>query len=157
MKRYETETINYNEMAEVELSYKPGIKLSKTRQVTSAQDAADILKGFWDTGKLQFVEQFCALLINRDNRVLGFYKSTCGGITGTVADPRLIFVAALRYNATRIILSHNHPAGSLRASEADKKLTEKMKKAGSFLEINVLDHIIITDEGYFSFAEAGLL
>jgi DNA repair protein RadC len=154
--QYET-IINYNEIAEIELSYKPGIKLSKARQVAGSKDAYQIFKSLWDRDKLSFVEQFCVLLLNRANAVLGFYKVSTGGITATIADPRLIFAAALKSNATNIILCHNHPSGNLQPSGPDKDLTARIKSAGSFLEIKMLDHIIITGEGYLSFADRGIL
>jgi DNA repair protein RadC len=80
-----------------------------------------------------------------------------GGISGTVADPKLIFAAALKASASSIILAHNHPSGSLKPSEADIRLTKKLKEGGLYLEIPVLDHIILSKEGYYSFADEGLL
>jgi DNA repair protein RadC len=80
-----------------------------------------------------------------------------GGITGTVADPRLIFIAALKANAVALVLCHNHPSGSLNPSTADRELTRKMAQAGSLLEIKVLDHLILSSESYYSFADEGLL
>lgn len=157
MKQQYEGIINYKEIAEIELSYRPGIKLSKTQQIKGAKDAYQILKTFWDMDKLEFVEQFCVLLINRANRMVGFYKVATGGITATIADPRLIFAAALKSNATSIILAHNHPSGNLKPSDPDKDITAKIKTAGDFLDIKVLDHIIITGEGYVSFAEKGIL
>jgi DNA repair protein RadC len=85
------------------------------------------------------------------------YNVSSGGVTGAVADPKLIFTAALRVNAVSIILSHNHPSGSLKPSRADEELTQKIKGAGNFLDIKVLDHVILTSESYFSFADEGLL
>ncbi|MEX2591718.1 MAG: JAB domain-containing protein, partial [Anditalea sp.] len=79
------------------------------------------------------------------------------GVSGTVADPKLIFGAAIKSSASGILLSHNHPSGQLRPSDADIKLTKKLKDGGQYLEISVLDHIIITSEGYCSFADEGLL
>jgi len=80
-----------------------------------------------------------------------------GGVTGTIADPKLIFSAALKANACGIILSHNHPSGNIKPSPADEQLTAKIKAAGKYLDINVLDHVIVTSENYYSFAEEGLL
>ncbi len=80
-----------------------------------------------------------------------------GRVSWTVADPRLIFIAALKSNACNIILSHNHPSGNLQPSKADEELTNKIKQCGILLEIKVLDHIIITSEGYFSFADEGYI
>ncbi|MBO9573134.1 MAG: JAB domain-containing protein, partial [Chitinophagaceae bacterium] len=80
-----------------------------------------------------------------------------GGITGTVADPRIIFKKALAEDAVGIILFHNHPSGNLRPGTADKELTKKIVQAGNFFDIRVLDHIIVSEEGYFSFADEGLI
>ena len=95
--------------------------------------------------------------MNRANKVLGVYKVSSGGVTGTVADPKQIFTAALKANACAIVLSHNHPSGNLKPSRQDEQLTSKIKEAGSFLDIKVLDHIIVTSEAYYSFADEGLL
>lgn len=87
-----------------------------------------------------------------------FYELSTGGVSGTVADPKLVFVAALKVNASNIILCHNHPSGNLKPSKADEQLTLKLKEAGKNLNLPVIDHIIITaDSGYYSFADEGLL
>ena len=80
-----------------------------------------------------------------------------GGITGTVADPRIILKKAVEEGATSIVLSHNHPSGNLKPSRADEELTQKIKQAASFFDIRVLDHVIVSDEGYYSFADEGLI
>ena len=80
-----------------------------------------------------------------------------GGISGTVADPKVIFQVALKANASSVILCHNHPSGNTKPSDNDIQLTKKLKKAGEFLELNVLDHLIITPDSYFSFADESLL
>lgn len=143
--------------SEVELVYKSKVKASERPQILSSKDAYEILMTIWDEGKIDFVEQFNILLINRANKVLGVYKVSSGGITGTVADPRQIFTAALKANACGLVLAHNHPSGTLKPSRQDEQLTSKMKEAGSFLDIKVLDHLIVTSESYYSFAVEGLL
>ena len=102
-------------------------------------------------------EEFWVLLLNRANRLIKKEQISSGGVSGTVADPKIIFKAALDQYASSIILVHNHPSGNLKPSQADIKLTNKMKEAGSLLEIPVLDHIIFGDEGYLSFADEGML
>jgi DNA repair protein RadC len=97
------------------------------------------------------------LFLNRANRVMGVYSLSHGGMTGTVADPKLVFIAALKAAACNIILAHNHPSGNLTPSSADISLTEKMVQAGKFLDINVLDHLIVTADGYLSFADDGMM
>ncbi len=146
-----------NRVAEVKLTYRSKVKPSERPQVTSSSDSYRILKESWDTGKLEFVEQFKVLLLNRANRVLGIYELSTGGVAGTVADPKLVFVAALKACASAIVLCHNHPSGNTKPSAADLQLTKKMKQAGEVLDIAVLDHIILTSESYYSLADEGLL
>ena len=146
-----------NTVAEVELVYKSKVKASERPTIKSSRDAYDILKLSWDEGKIDLCEQFKVLLMNKANRVLGVFEASTGGVTGTIADPKLIFMAALKANACGIILCHNHPSGNLKPSRADEDLTQRIKSAGSFLDINVLDHMILTSEGYLSFADEGLL
>ena len=143
--------------SEIELIYKSKVKASQRPVIKESKDAYELLLQSWDEGKLDFVEQFKVLLLNRASKVLAIYQVSSGGITGTVADPRLIFTAALKANAVAIILCHNHPSGNLKPSRADEELTAKIKQAGAFLEIKVMDHIIISSEGYFSFADEGLI
>jgi DNA repair protein RadC len=97
------------------------------------------------------------ILLNRANQVLGIYEVSTGGVSGTVADPKLIFAAAIKSSSSGLIFSHSHPSGNLQPSQADIALTRKIKEGGEILEISVLDHIILTSEGYFSFADEGLL
>ncbi|WP_064196329.1 MULTISPECIES: RadC family protein [Emticicia] len=101
-------------------------------------------------------EQFWVLLLNRANEVIKPHQISIGGVAGTVADPKMIFKAALEYLASAIILVHNHPSGNLTPSQADKELTKKVKEAGKMLDIPVLDHLIFGDNGYFSFADEGI-
>ncbi len=102
-------------------------------------------------------EVFAVMFLNQANRVKHFEIVSRGGITGTVADPRLILKKALETNSTSLILSHNHPSGSLRPSQADENLTHKLKNAASYFDIRILDHIIVSEEGYYSFADDGRL
>ncbi|HSC53171.1 MAG TPA: DNA repair protein RadC [Phnomibacter sp.] len=102
-------------------------------------------------------EIFVAVFLNRSNKVLGVETISTGGITGTVVDPRIILRRAIEVQACSIVLSHNHPSGSLRPSEADKRLTAKIKAAASLVDMEVLDHLIVSDQGYYSFADSGEL
>ncbi len=102
-------------------------------------------------------EVFGVLFLNRANKINHFEIISEGGITGTVADPRVILRKALEENAVNIILCHNHPSGSLKPSRADEQLTTKIKAAAGYLDIKVLDHIIVSEDGYYSFADEGLL
>ncbi|TDH18468.1 DNA repair protein [Segetibacter sp. 3557_3] len=144
-------------VSEVELTYKSKVKASERPQIASSRDAYQILLKVWNEGKIDLQEEFKILFLNRANKVLGVYHLSTGGITGTVADPRLIFMAALKANCVALVLAHNHPSGSLKPSRQDEELTQKIKNAGLLLDIKVLDHLIITSETYLSFADEGLL
>nr|WP_293845469.1 DNA repair protein RadC [uncultured Arsenicibacter sp.] len=102
-------------------------------------------------------EEFWILLLNRANEVLRPVQVSAGGVSGTVADPKMIFKFALEQLASGMILSHNHPSGNLTPSQADKDLTRRLRDAGKLLDIPVLDHLIFTDKAYFSFADEGIL
>ena len=127
---------------------------NKRKRITSSSDVYAYIKP-----KLIDlpVEQFWLLCLNRSNQIINSSMISQGGVSGTVADPKIIFKAALTNLASGIILIHNHPSGNLTPSQADKNLTEKMVSSGKLLEIPVLDHLIFTDEAYFSFADEGLL
>ncbi len=153
----ETKNLNEIAVAEIELVYKSKVKASERPKINSAKDAYDIFLKYWDKNKIDFVEQFKILLLNRGNKVLGVYEVSTGGITGTVADPRLIFAAALKANATAIILAHNHPSSNLNPSQADEQLTFKIKEGGKYLDIQVLDHLIVCEESYYSMGDEGLI
>lgn len=155
MERTSTEILFH--VAEIELTYKTKVKPSDRPQITGSSDAYKILLQVWEEGKLEFVEQFKVLLLNRANKVLGMYPLSTGGVTGTVADPKLIYAAAIKANACALIMAHNHPSGNLKPSRADEELTQKIKQAGAFLDIKLLDHLIVSSEGYYSFADEGLL
>jgi len=97
------------------------------------------------------------MFLNRSNSLLGVARVAVGGTSGTIADPKVIYQLALKVNASSIIVSHNHPSGNLKPSDMDEKLTRKLKSAGTFLDISFLDHLILTSEAYYSFADEGSL
>ena len=142
-------------VAEVELVYKTKIKASERPKINSSKDIYDALKQVWNENKIEMLEEFKVILLNRGNRIIGVYDASSGGITGTVADPRLILATAIKSLAVSIVLSHNHPSGNLKPSRSDEELTKKIKVAASYHDITVLDHIIISREGYYSFADEG--
>ncbi len=123
-------------------------------KITSSKDAYDLLKG--DMMDLPN-EEFWVLLLNRANRVTKKKRVSEGGVSGTVADPKIIYKMALEELASGIIVAHNHPSGNLQASQSDLDLTKKLKEAGKFLEIQLLDHIIIANQKYLSFADEGMM
>lgn len=138
-------------ISEISVSYRSS-KIA-CKPIGSSQDAFEILKQHWNKNTLELYEEFKIILLNRANNVLGIYSVSSGGVSSTVADAKLIFSVALKTMASSIILAHNHPSGKLIPSEADKKLTKSLVKAGEVLQINVLDHVILTTSGYYSFAD----
>ena len=146
----------HSELAEIQVSYSSKTKLSDKKKITSSKDAYGVFKAIWSP-TIELREEFYMLLLNRANRVLGWYCISKGGITGTVVDARILFSIALKCLSCGIILAHNHPSGNTIPSESDKKLTQKLQTAGKLLEIEVLDHLIITNDAYTSFADEGLM
>jgi DNA repair protein RadC len=140
--------------AALELGVRRNALANTKEKILSTKDMAAFLKAQYQYYKH---EVFVVMYLNQSNKVLHHEIVSEGGITGTIADPRIIFKNALANNATSIVLSHNHPSGNLKPSRQDELLTEKLKQAAQFLDIKVLDHIIVSEEGYFSFAEEGLL
>ena len=145
------------EVAEIQLTYKSNVKPSLRPKVNGSKDAYELLKENWDASRIEFVEQFKAVFLNRANKVLGILEVSTGGVSGTVADPKVIFVAAIKANASSFLVAHNHPSGNLSPSQADIDLTRKLRDGGKLLEIQLLDHLIVTVEGYYSFADEGAL
>lgn len=144
-------------VAEVQLIYKSKVPASQRRKISCSRDANDLLKENWNSDTLEHCEEFKILLLTRSNAVLGIMAVSKGGISGTVTDVRIILQAALKSNASGLIVCHNHPSGNLNPSESDTKITQKIKEAGNIMDIQLLDHLIITGEDYYSFADNGLL
>ncbi|MDI1257298.1 MAG: DNA repair protein RadC [Flavobacterium sp.] len=124
------------------------------KKINSSQSIFEIMQPI--IGELPH-EEFWVIYLNNSNKVVSKAQLSKGGITGTLVDVRLVYKTALEIGATSIILSHNHPSGTLVASDADKQITRKLKTAGENLDIKVLDHVIVTETGYFSFADEGIL
>jgi DNA repair protein RadC len=142
----------------------PDVKLRVTRgkktstdTVKSSTDAAEIFKRFIGKNKIETQELVAVAYLNTANKVLGVYVHSIGSISSASVDVRLVLAGALQMGAVGLILCHNHPSGNLKPSDADKTMTKQLIKATSYHNINVLDHIIITKESHFSFAENGLL
>lgn len=144
------------ELAEIYVSYKT--KRRGFVKITNSQDAFKILYPLFDLNTIEFKEEFFLLLLNRANNILGWFKLSSGGTSGTIVDVKIVFMLALQTNACAVILCHNHPSQNIQPSEADIKLTNRIKEAGKLLDISVLDHLIIASSGtYFTFADEGLL
>ncbi len=152
---------NYTEkshlLSEIEVSYKTKIKPADRLKITGSRSAYEALKQAFNENTIEHIEEFAILLLNRNNQVLGWYKLSKGGITGTVTDHRVIFQLALCSNASSVILAHNHPSGNTKPSEQDKQITKRIVESGKILEIHVLDHLIITSDSFYSFADEGLI
>lgn len=125
-------------------------------KITSSSDAYKILQEIWSK-QIETREEMIILLLDRSNHILGYHILSMGGITGTVADLRLLFSVALKSLSTSFILAHNHPSGNLNPSQADIDLTRKIKEAGKIMDIQLLDHLIMTKNEYYSFADEGSL
>lgn len=141
------------EISEIKVSYS-STKKHKPK-ITSSRYCFELLLSGWNLSTIEFQEEFKVMLLNRRNQVLGVYLLSKGGSASTIVDPKLIFSVALKCNASSIIIAHNHPSGNLNPSDLDIKLTKKLKSAGKLLDINVLDHIIVTKDGYHSLFDEG--
>jgi DNA repair protein RadC len=145
------------------ISIVAAMELGRRRQATATREKAVITSSGDVADYLQILlkdyrhEVFAVLFLNRSNKINHFQIISEGGITGTVADPRIILKRALEEDAVSLILCHNHPSGSLKPSKADEELTFKIKEAAKYFDIKVLDHLIVSDDGYYSFADEGIL
>ena len=151
------QTTDWMKVAEIELIYRSEVRASERPTIMDSNGAYQLLMNYWDLNRIELLEEFKILLLNQSNRVLGLFPLSSGGITGTVADPRLIFAAAIKACAVSIILSHSHPSGNLKPSRSDEELTTKIRMAGQLFNIRVADHLIVSRAGYFSFADEGLM
>jgi len=127
-------------------------KVIERKKITSSKDVFEIFSSI--LGDLPY-EEFWILLLNRSNSIIDKIKISQGGISGTVTDVRIILKQALERMASGVILIHNHPSGNLKPSDSDTSITQKLKDAGKLMDIAMLDHVIISDSGYYSFADAG--
>lgn len=141
---------------EVTLTYKTNVKPSERSKISSSKDAYELLTNrFYSKDTIEHKEIVKAILLNKANKVLGVINVSEGGIDSSIIDCRLVLQAAILANATSLILTHNHPSGNVNPSECDNKMTFELKKACDFMQICLLDHIIVTKEQYFSFADEG--
>lgn len=145
------------QVAEIELVYKPKIKAADRPRVTGVRDAVNLFRASWNPNTLQLQEQFKVMYLNRAWHVLGIYPVCTGTMTGTIVDCQLIMTGACLTAAKYISICHNHPSGSIRPSKGDKEVTQQIGEAASLLGIVLLDHIILTEDDFLSFASEGLL
>ena len=144
-------------VAEVQVSYRTDYKIQERPQINSSNDAYRILLHHWKLGSIEYLEEFKVILLNTNSRVLGIVDISVGGVSGTLVDPKIIFAIALKTNSSKLILAHNHPSGNTTPSNADISVTQKLKEGGKLLDIEVCDHLIITNDRFFSFADESMM
>lgn len=142
-------------VAEIQVSYNPSKVFNF--KIEDSRKSFELILQKWEQDRIEMQEEVKVLLLNRNNKVLGIYALAKGGITSCVVDVRIILAVALKALATGIILVHNHPSGNLQPSTDDKKITDQLNSSCKLMGITLVDHLIITKEDYFSFADEGLL
>jgi DNA repair protein RadC len=147
---------NILHLAEIEVSYNPVVKPSEMVKISCSLDAERIFRSIW-SNTINLKESFYVLNLNRTNKVLGYQLISIGEISGTVVDPKCIFQVTLKINSTGLIIAHNHVSGNPEPSDADIKITSKIKNAGELLDVALLDHLILLPEGYTSLVDEGIL
>ncbi|MEZ5003923.1 MAG: JAB domain-containing protein [Chitinophagales bacterium] len=147
-----------NHINEINIRYKKKkFKSNCNDKITDSAIAYKILKSNWNLDTIELVEEFKVLLLDNSNQLNGIYAASTGGLTNCMIDKRLIFGVILKTASIKIVLAHNHPSGNLHPSQADIELTKQIKKVAEFMDIDVMDHIILTSKGYYSFADKGIL
>lgn len=141
-------------IAEISVSYRRNYKV-QYGVIRSSHDAYCVFKDIWDDNTIDYIETFWVLYLSRSHKVLGVSVISQGGTSGTVVDSKVVFGKALLVHAHSIVLAHNHPSGNLVPSNQDIKITNKLAKAAKLLDMQVLDHLILTSEGYVSLADDG--
>ena len=144
-----------SKLPEITLKYKTG-EQSKVK-ITESKDCEKILRTMFDSDTLSYSESAIAIFLNRANNTIGWFKISQGGLSKTIIDRRVLLATALNCGASAIIIAHNHPSGNKKPSNADIKMTTQINKACEIMDIQLLDHLIMTYDSYFSFADEGLL
>ena len=148
-------TLFQQQIAEIKISYSHIVKPSNQIKITSSQDVYNYVLPLWKD--IDYRESFAILLLSRNMKILGLSWVSLGGISGTLVDAKIIFQAALKSSSSGIILLHNHPSSNTNPSDADLRITTKIKEGGKLLDIDVPDHLIITSENYLSMADEGFI
>jgi DNA repair protein RadC len=147
--------MKFNIVNEIKLSYSR--KGNCERSIASSRDALEIFREHFDADELDYRESFFALYLNQANKVLGIKKISESGISSTLVDVRIVLQAALLCNASGIIVAHNHPSGNLNPSSSDIKMTAQIKEASKVMNMTLLDHVILTSDSHYSFADDGMI
>lgn len=142
---------------DVRISYSRNKDLDELQAIRTSEDAEQILRCFYDESTIDYRESFYILCLSRSNKPLAVVKMAEGGQTATIVDTKMIIKTALDVGAVAVVLSHNHPSGELEPSDADKRLTRKIKEAFTVMDMSLCDHIILTGTGYFSFCDNGMI
>ncbi len=148
---------NPNCVSEIQLFYKTEIRPMDRPIISSPEYAHLIFKHYWDKSQIQLREEFKMLLLNQAHRALGIVSISSSGVSSTTVDPKLVFSSALVANASSLVLAHNHPSGNLLPSQLDIQITKKLNSGGLLLDISVLDHLIVTSDGYCSMKDEGYM
>ena len=144
-----------NIVSEVELTYKNNVPYNQRQKISNSQGAYEILTNLFPENTMDYRETFIVLYLNRANQVLGYSVISQGGTSNTTVDIKMVIQTALLANASCIMLAHNHPSGNVQPSSDDNKITKRIMEAARLFDITVLDHIIITNESYYSFTDNG--
>lgn len=144
-----------NDIASVTIGYSHKQKASERTKITNSLDCVRVLREIWNSDNIEFAEDFYVLLLNNANHVLGSYHLASGGQTACIVDIKTVAQVAILGNAKSVILAHNHPSGNITPSSNDREITSRIKSALKMFDISVLDHIILTAESHYSFANEG--
>lgn len=142
---------------EIELTYAPPPNMRFSPKILDSENAYHIFIHKWNQSKLEFIEQFKVMLLNRAHRILGICTLSTGGLSSTIIDIRLLFAVALKSNASAMIVAHNHPSGETTPSKSDIEVTKRIVDAGKILDLPLLDHLIVSKEKYYSFKNEGIM
>jgi DNA repair protein RadC len=151
------ENLFKDQVAEVELVYRSKVDPSDRIKVLNSDHFAKLFRSIWNPDNMELLEEAKVIYLNKGNRVLGAFALSKGGLSNTVVDVKLVILAGLRLHCSFICLCHNHPSGNVKPSKNDEYLTEQIRIAASFFNIKLLDHIILTKDGYFSMSDEGVL
>lgn len=152
-----TQKENPYTVSEVQLIFKRKVEHKDMLRISCSTDAYAILRNAWDENRIELLEEFKILMLDRAGYCLGISDIAVGGVSGCIADPKIVFATALKANASSIILAHNHPSGNLKPSESDLRLTKKLVEGGKHLDISVIEHIIMASNNYYSMGDDGLM
>jgi DNA repair protein RadC len=142
---------------QAKITWSHHLKASERPRIINSANSAELLRELWEPGTMEYKETFWLLLLNRSNKVIGAYKVSEGGISGTVVDLKIIMQAAILSHASAFVIAHNHPSGNLKPSNEDLIITKRIREAARIMELQLMDHIILTEEGFLSFADEGIL